>query len=220
MLFKKLPRKINLRYIVGEVLLLFLGINLAIWFNSWYASRQMQSTRIEILDKIHGEIQNNALDLEEGLISNQQIIAADAAYQRLYHKNSSTVLATAQEIRALAQEFPGYYIVKDSIPYSEGKMLYNGNTKVYFELLELSKIAWITAQNMTITNELSFDCLYELEGIYRLQDRVQAEVDKAFDALQAEDLDQLKRNLGFLKQIGAGLAIAYEEFLASPDLCK
>ena len=40
MRFFKENRRLNLKYIFGEILLLFIGINLAIWFNNWNTSKK------------------------------------------------------------------------------------------------------------------------------------------------------------------------------------
>jgi hypothetical protein len=39
MRFFKLKREFNWKYVFGEILLIFIGINLAIWFNNWNTSQ-------------------------------------------------------------------------------------------------------------------------------------------------------------------------------------
>jgi len=53
MRFFKENRSLNLKYIFGEILLLFMGINLAIWFNNWNASKKINEGKKIAISKNH-----------------------------------------------------------------------------------------------------------------------------------------------------------------------
>jgi len=64
MRFFKQNRKVNLKYIFGELLLLFVGINLAIWFNDWNSSKKISEGKKVAIEKITEEIVELKRDVE------------------------------------------------------------------------------------------------------------------------------------------------------------
>ncbi len=82
--------KLNWRYALGELTLIFLGISLAIWFNNWNDKRKRSKLEEEVLLQIYieiltnrDEIQGDLQQLSFGLQSHENIeryIAQDLAY--------------------------------------------------------------------------------------------------------------------------------------------
>ena len=62
-MFRLKFKSFNWKYIIGEVLLIFLGINLAIWFNDWNSTQQLNKNKKIALAKIEEEIRNNLEEL-------------------------------------------------------------------------------------------------------------------------------------------------------------
>lgn len=54
-IFKSKP-VLNWRYVLGEILLIFIGINQAIWFNNWNTNRQNIKAKKVAIEKIKEEI--------------------------------------------------------------------------------------------------------------------------------------------------------------------
>lgn len=207
--FLKKIKRINLTYIIGELLLLFIGINLAIWFNNWNTSIKTAKTKEIAINKIIDEIKNNQLEVETVLNNSNKILNAYKAFKKHYSGNTSMVKATPLELNALVHRFPVFFTVKDSTLVDDGIYLYEGVSHINLEIPTLTEIAWKTTTTLNISTELNYDCLYELESVYNLQRRVQTEIDKSADALQRGNLEELMTILNFLKQLGNDLKQDY-----------
>ncbi len=218
--FFKLKNNLNWKYILGEVLLLFVGINLAIWFNNWNSSKQSIQDRHTIILKIKDEITNNTKALTLAQNKNTQLTNAFKDFNAYFEENSSRVIATPKEFELLTKTYPTFFKVKDSVKINETQYRYFGGTTIELELPDLSRIAWNTAQSIDATNTFNYDCLYNLESLYNLQDRVTNEINKAADALQKDDAKQLKRILNFLNQLSPQLINNYTNALSNIDRCK
>lgn len=59
--------KLNWKYALGELILIFLGISLAIWFNNWNDSRKDKNLERSLLNQIYDEIDNSLGDVESDL---------------------------------------------------------------------------------------------------------------------------------------------------------
>ena len=210
----------NWKYILGEVLLIFVGINLAIWFNNWNNSKQSTLDRHAIVLKIKEEITDNTEALIIAQNTNTSLISAFKDFNVFFDDNTSTVIATPNEFQALIKKHPFFFKLKDSVKINANQFRYFGGTVVELELPGLTKIAWKTAQSIDITNTFNYDCLYNLESLYNLQDRVTKEIDKAANALQKDDVEQLKRILNFLNQLSPQLIKNYNFTLSNIDDCN
>ena len=212
--------KLDYKYIIREVLLIFIGINLAIWFNNWNTNKKSKHDKEVIISKIKEEIKNNKFELDSARVSNQNINKAFKAYSQVYNKNSSEIIVTVEERFKLQKTYPNYFKVKDSVRFDVIKYHYFGETFIQLEIPDITSIAWETIRTINIANEFEYDCLYELESMYNLQARVKKEIDKAADALQEGDLQRLFKVLKVIDQLDLQLIISYTNMLAVIDNCK
>ncbi|MAY84348.1 MAG: hypothetical protein CMP59_09480 [Flavobacteriales bacterium] len=210
MRFFKLNRKLNLKYIFGEILLLFIGINLAIWFNNWNASKKINEEKKVALSKIAEEIKNNKIEVDSVLINSHRILNAYQDFKNVYDGNTSAINANPTQLKFLNNKYPDYFIVKDSTAMENGIFHYRGVTRINLEIPTLTEIAWKTTTTLNVTSEFNYECLYELESLYNLQRRVQIEIDKSADAMQQGKLDELMIILEFINQLGSQLQSDYE----------
>lgn len=220
MRFFKLNKKLNLKYIFGEILLLFIGINLAIWFNNWNTSKKINEEKKVAISKITEEIENNRLEIDSVLNNNHQIINANRDFNNLYDGNTSTINASPKQLKLLNNKYPDYFSVKDSTAIDNGMYNYIGTTQIKLEIPTLTEIAWKTTTTLNVTNEFNYDCLYELESLYNLQRRVQIEINKSADALQQGKLEELLIILEFLNQLGGQLQNEYESVKKNISNCS
>ena len=183
---------VNWKYIIGEILLIFFGISLAIWFNNWNASNTINANKKIAIDKIEDEIISN---------------------------NNGEAVAGISEMMDFQETFPNFFIKKDSVQINDSLYRYLGNTRIRLELTAFSQIAWETSRNMGIANEFDFECLYNLENVYNIQQLVQNEMDKAAEALQNKEIDRLERILGFVSQLDVQLEDAYNSMLKNIGDC-
>ena len=174
-LFKKIKRR-NLTYILSELALLFIGINLAIWFNDWNTSKKIDEAKAIAVEKIIDEIESNQLEVKTVMENNNAVLNAYKEFKNLYSGNTSVVKADPLEMQRLIKKYPGYFTILDSTMIDEGSYLYEGRSRINLEVPTLKKIAWETTIAKNISAEFSYGCLYELESVYNLQQRVQIEI--------------------------------------------
>ncbi|UCD60052.1 MAG: hypothetical protein JSV59_09155 [Flavobacteriaceae bacterium] len=210
---------VNWKYIIGEILLIFFGISLAIWFNNWNASNTINANKKIAIDKIEDEIRNNLDELYSTREVNLKIPRAIAAYEEIISNNDGQVVAGISEMLDFQETFPNFFIIKDSVQINDSLYGYLGNTRIRLELTAFSQIAWETSRNMGIANEFGYECLYNLENVYNIQQLVQNEMDKAAEALQNEEIDRLERILGFVSQLDVQLEDAYNSMLKNIGDC-
>ena len=211
---------LNWKKIAGEILLIFISINLAIWFNNWNTERRSNHAKSVALVKIKEEISNNLAEVETVHQNVTFILEAYADYNRVFQGQTNQVLATPSRMNRLQQQYPGFFVVRDSVLASDGQFRYTGGTFINLELGELSEIAWETTRSIDILNEFNYECLYDLEKMYNLQRRTQKEIDKAANALQRAQLRELQSILRFLKQLAEQLQKDYTEMIGGIDDCS
>ena len=212
-------KTINWKYIVGEILLLFVGINLAIWFNDWNNSKVVQRDKEIALDKIEGEIRANLEELVENSAQNQKIPAFYQEIKRL-NKESGGTITQSDEIHKLKEAYPQFVKKLDSIPKGNGLYEYEVDTFINLEITDLSSIAWEISKSTGIFHEFGYDCLYQLQGLYNTQELVKNELKNATEALRDESIDDLVRILVVLGQLESQLESQYKSALESIPNCK
>jgi len=212
-------RRLNLKYIFGEILLLFIGINLAIWFNNWNTSNNLNEDKKIALNKIIEEIDNNKLEIDSVLIINRRILNAYKDYKTFYDDNTSQVKMSPRQFASLKNKHPDFFRLKDSVAAENGLLQYRGSTYINLEITTLTEIAWKTTTTLNVSNEFNYECLYELESMYNLQRRVQNEINKSANALQNRELEGLMNVLEFLEQLGGQLQESYTTMLQNINNC-
>lgn len=218
-LFKK-AKNLNWAYIIGEILLIFIGINLAIWFNNWNESKKVVRGKRIAIERVTEEIQNNSKELEIALNAYSQLFNADADYSNFYYEGRSQILARPEEAKALKNKHPNFFLISDSTHHGNGVYQYYGKTMIELELPSLTEIAWETTTATNLSAELDFDCLYNLESMYDLQRRVQIEINKAANALQKREINSLMNILRFLNQLGPQLQEDYTTMSQAIKNCQ
>lgn len=220
MRIRKLKNDFNWKYVVGEILLIFIGISLAIWFNNWNASNKSKR-EIEIsLKHIKKEIESNVLEMKKARKINGSILEAYSEYRKLYDGKTTELITSSKYLDSLQNTYPGFFRVTDSLKINSDVNRYSGTTYINLELAELSDIAWETTRAVNIINEFKYECLYELEGMYNLQRRVQNEIDKAANALQKGEFEELMRTLKFMMQLDHQLEKDYDDMLLNLGKCR
>ncbi|MEM9648975.1 MAG: hypothetical protein AAF969_10870 [Bacteroidota bacterium] len=212
-------KNINWKYILGEILLLFVGINLAIWFNDWNTSREIQKNKEIALAKIKVEIEANLEQLVQNHSENQKI---PKFFQELnsLKNDKDELLLTPQRWNAFVDAYPDLMKTEDSVSVGNGKYRYEGDTTIFLELTDLSDIAWEISKSTGIFHEFGYDCLYQLQAIYHTQNLVKNELKKATEALGNKSIDDLIRVLSFMDQLETQLEDQYKDMIESIDNCK
>lgn len=210
---------INWKYIIGEIVLIFFGISLAIWFNNWNTSNTINANKRIAIAKIEDEIRNNLRELHDAREINLKIPTAIETYKEIISRSDGEAISSITEMRNFRASFPGFFIINDSVRINDTLYKYLGDTKINLELVELSEIAWETSRNMGIANEFGYECLYDLENMYNIQRLVQNEMNKAAEALQNQEISRLIRILGFMNQLDEQLETDYNLMLQNIADC-
>lgn len=213
-------RSLNWRYIIGEVVLIFLGINLAIWFNNWNSSTKLTADKEVALQTIEEEIRSNQEELMNARQANMLTLAALEEMSEIYVGEATSLERSPAEMQTLLQRFPAYFAVQDSTALDDGRFAYEVAAGVQMELPELTSIAWKTAQSLNVAAKLNYNCLYELEKTYNLQEQVEEGIDRAVTALENRDMRHLTNVLSFVGQIDTLLIVNYEELLQNIGDCQ
>jgi len=212
--------KSYIKYAIGEIALVVIGILIALSINNWSATNKSNHAKEVVISKIKDEIKNNSQELDKANAINQKILRAFNEYSKIYSGTSSEVIASPREIQILRKEYPSFFRAKDSIKLDTKKYRYTGETFIELEIPDITSIAWETTRTINIANEFEYDCLYDLENTYNLQARVKREIDKATDALLKGEVEDLFKILRVMNQLESQLKISYNEMLTRIDDCK
>ncbi|WP_431129084.1 hypothetical protein [Flagellimonas flava] len=212
-------KHINWKYIFGEILLLFVGINLAIWFNDWNASKSIQKDKEVALVKIKEEIEANREELVANSAENQKIPAFFAEMDSL-QGNNDLLVTSVEVMQGFVGRYPQFFQEIDSSRVEDGLYQYEVGALVNLEISDLSSIAWEIAKSTGIFHEFGYECLYELQSLYNTQDLVKIELNNATTALRNGSMKELVRVLNVMGQLEDQLEGQYEEMIQSIDNCK
>ena len=212
-------KEFNWKYVFGEIFLLFVGINLAIWFNDWNASKTIQKNKEIALEKIEEEIKANLDQLVENSTLNQKIPLFFIELNNL-RNDDDDIITTSENMYAFVQKYSEFVEKVDSTAMENGRYHYNLSTFINLEITDLSNIAWDVSKSTGIFNEFGYDCLYDLQALYNTQDLVKSQMKTATEALRNKSIEELASTLGFMKQLEDQLAEQYQDMLESIDECK
>ncbi len=212
-------KKFNWKYIFGEIFLLFVGINLAIWFNDWNASKTIQKNKEIALEKIEEEIKANLDQLVENSALNQEIPLFFSEMKSLRNEEEAIIISSPA-MNAFAKKYPRFLAKVDSTATENGLYRYGLSTSIFLEITDLSSIAWEVSKSTGIFHEFGYDCLYDLQALYNTQELVKNQMNKATEDLRTKHVEELVATLGFTKQLEDQLAEQYRDMLESIDDCK
>lgn len=200
--------------------MIFIGINLAIWFNNWNSSKKINESKKIAISKIIEEIDNNRLEIDSVILNNRHILNSYKDFKEFFDDNTSQLKIAPKDFIQLKNKYPDFFRVRDSVSIDNGLYRYEGTTYINLEITTLTEIAWKTTTTLNVTNEFNYECLYELESMYNLQRRVQNEINKSADALQKRDIEELMHVLDFLDQLGGQLQESYTAMLKNIKNCS
>ncbi len=212
-------KKLNWKYIFGEILLLFIGINLAIWFNDWNESKSILKNKEIALAKIKGEITANLEELVQNGSLNQRIPAFFKEIDSLEDEEGRLILSP-KVLQDFTKRYSDYFVQMDSVKVDDGHYQYEGETFLRLEISDLSSIAWDISKSTGIFHEFGYDCLYQIQAMYNTQELVEREFEKATEALRNQSIDDLVRILGILHQLENQLERQYRNMIVNIENCE
>ncbi len=140
---KKKTSRINWRYAIGEILLIFIGITAAISFNNWNESRKTKRIEVGTLQEVREAIRQDLTDINGNIEGFGNRVAL---YRMLIdHFENAKPLSDS---------------LSDLIPYIEGLTTYYANTGPY-ETLKSRGIETITNDSVRLKISVYYDLDYE-----------------------------------------------------------
>ncbi|MEM7572896.1 MAG: hypothetical protein AAF433_08345 [Bacteroidota bacterium] len=162
--------------LVGTMLGVFAGI----YVNSYYADRQLQQGYDRAIDRIQEELANN----QEKIQTNNDTLRhyyEPLNYLFDYLSEEADLVMTREEMGTFQERFPAILQLTDSSQLEDGYYNYNGDFEIDFINLlsiELSDIAWQTFKATSLSGVTAFDCLYQLELTYKIQEKTVEEFEE------------------------------------------
>lgn len=215
-LFKQ-QRKIsfNWKYVLGEVMLIFFGITLAVWFNNWNADRKANQEKAVAMVRIEEELRDNLEELQNAQKENRQLVEL---LMTCYSRTDGLTMSPAKMNR-LRMTYPDMLLIEDSTAEEAGQYRYEATLNATVEIPEITQIAWETTQTIGVTSAMDYRCLYEIEKVYNLQRLLQKELDAVLEALRQQDTQELANLLNFSRQYYPKLEEAYQKTLNQLNDC-
>jgi hypothetical protein len=134
-----------------------------------------------------------------------------------YRDEKGRMVANPEELRSFQNDFPEMFSKRDSVKAGDGKYAYTGDLYIDLDVLTLSSIAWETAQSMKVLQEFGYECLYDLHGVYRMQESTLEEAELITSVIKKRDLPDLVTTLEIVRQFELQLSEVYEKVLERPE---
>jgi hypothetical protein len=106
----RFTNRIPWRYAVGEVLLIFIGITLSLWFNEWDGDRKQRELELKTLREIKNEILLDTIDLNINLAGYREMIRSDTVFENFFmggmgSEKQPSVVPTGNDLAQLNNAF-------------------------------------------------------------------------------------------------------------------
>ncbi|WP_298511578.1 DUF6090 family protein [uncultured Kordia sp.] len=108
-------KKINWKYALGEILLIFIGITLAITFQNWNENRKQAQLEKTVLKQLKASLQNDLKDVNANLATHQRVQQSCGRILEALH--SSDPINDQLVIREMSQASDNTFLVSDVSTY-------------------------------------------------------------------------------------------------------
>ncbi|MBO0322753.1 hypothetical protein J0X14_10630 [Muricauda sp. CAU 1633] len=142
-MIRKVFKKISWKYALGEILLIFIGITAAIWFNNWNESQKSQKIEIRSLQEVANAVNQDLEDIEENIFGFTQRV-------KLY----SLLMEHMEKDIPLTEE------LEKRLPFFMGTSIFFSNSGPY-ETLKSRGMEIIANDSIRLEISLYYDFEYE-----------------------------------------------------------
>ncbi len=136
-------KSLDIRYIVGEILLIFIGITMALWFNNWNEARKEREIEQKTMVELRDAIRQDLADIEFNI---QSFVNRVGVYEQLIN--------SLEEDRTLADS------LKQKIPWLMGYTYFLSNSGPY-ETLKSRGLETVTNDAIRLQIARYYDGEYE-----------------------------------------------------------
>ncbi len=216
-------KKLNLKHILLEVVLLVGSLFLAMKFNDWAIERRLNKRRDIALKNIHSEIERNLENLQTQGDNEDfhKITQSITPYLEIEEGDKKVLLeAQVEEMQNLRDSFPESIIIYDSTALSGNRYAYEVEIDVGgFNYAQLGDIAWEATKIGNLIDRIDFECIEGLLELYQLQESYLKYQEKYVEVLIDQDLAGIFNQFAVLHQFYEVLIEAYEEIVEGEMEC-
>lgn len=212
--------KTNWKYILTELVLIFVGIYLALSLNNWNETKKVNREKASVVQKLEEEVAKNLQMLKGAEAQNLPFFRAFERFGQLLGDDNREIEATEEEYQEFVKDYPDFFTLHSKRAIGGSKFKYKLNLKIKFDNTRLRDIAWSTAKTAGFSREFSYACLLEIEDVYREQDRYMREIGKILPYVLASDYSELPVTAILARQYQAGLQESYQKLLQDIKNCQ
>lgn len=141
-----LPRELNWKFALYELILIFIGINLAIWFNNWNQERQLRNLEKETLTELMAALEKDLNNINTNITTYNRRLESYKKLISHFEDNKPYHASLKQDIKMLT----GYSIfINNTAPYEVLKS--HGFDLVTNDSLRLSILDYYDAQQQIMS---------------------------------------------------------------------
>lgn len=142
-MLRKLFKKISWKHALGEILFIFIGITMAIWFNNWNEAKKEQKVEIKSLAELKEAITQDLVDINENIAGFRERV------------NLYRIL-----LKHIEEDLPMTDSLKSRLPYLQGLTTFLSNIGPY-ETLKSRGLETIRNDSIRLKISLYYDVEYE-----------------------------------------------------------
>ncbi len=149
------------------------GVFAGIYLNELNQQRKLNHSTAQAIKKIREEVEGNRKVVAHGHALLTRFKEPMHTLFSLLNEEQELILSPEQ-MKHFRQDFDGAFLIHDSVPVGNGRFRYVGEVAVDLGALpvQLSRIAWDTFRHTQLASEVPFDCLYQLELLYKFQNEM------------------------------------------------
>lgn len=160
MRFLRMKIKSNFKYILTELVLIFIGIYLALSLNNWNEGKKVEREKASVITKLEDEVQKNLEILENAEEANTRFFSAMERFGELDGNDATEITATEEEYAQLMQEHGDFFNFESKSKMTADQYRYEVNLQINFKNTDLRDIAWSTAKTAGFAREFNYECLF------------------------------------------------------------
>jgi len=174
-------KKIDWAYILREILLIFIGISLAIWFNNWNANRKVNQELKNSIELTKNELESNLNTLTENQKVPEQFFSELNQYFSEKGDRSLDEIKQFNEASEMVTITPG------------------GGISINFKypIMNLKTTSWDIFKSRASFHELQFSCVDQIENCYQLTNRFQEEFKESHLNLRNGEIEKFRNTLNY-----------------------
>ncbi len=179
------------------------GVFAGIYLNEYFSQSSLQRESGHAIEQIEQEIASNQEVIDTTYKTHNKYFPVFAFYFENADDNGDLVVRSAK-MANFQRQYPATIVLSDSLLVEGDIYHYEGEVDMKFgafAAVQLSDIAWQTLQNSRLSAGLSYDCLFYLAAIYRLQEHIKTENASFLNALaEASDANNPDKRKAFLRK--------------------